>query len=145
MSRRAFGYLLLGLSAVFVAVGVWRGSVRLFGTLDDHWLTQIIPAESRPEPLAAAVEKQREELAAARQGGDAGQVQKAEDRLKQAEREQAKWAERWDKAVSRSPKLEGAVAIGSLVAAFWLGRMGWRRLQPVASHAEPGAAADGGA
>jgi hypothetical protein len=143
MSRRALGYLLLGLATAFAALGIWRGSVRLFGTLDDHWVPRIIPAEYRPEALTKAVEKQREELATAKQGGDAGRIQQAEDRLKRAEREQAKWAEQWDKAVARSPKVEAAISVGCLVVAFWLGRMGWRRLQPVRGEpAEPGAAPD---
>lgn len=123
MSRRVFGYLLLILATASAALGIWRGSVRLFGTLDDHWVTRIIPVENRPGPMAAAVEKQRELLATAKQDGDAGQVQKAEDQLKRAEQEQAKWSERWDKAVSRSSKAETAIGIGGLVVAAWLGRL----------------------
>ncbi len=145
MSRRAFGYLLLGLAAASAAVGVWRGSVRLFGTLDDHWLPSAVPASYRTEEAERQVDRRRQEVEAARAAGDPDGFQKAEGQLRSAEERRAKQAAKWERVVARSYKLEGLLGVGGLIVAGWLGRLGWRCLaRGKPRPAEPSAAADPG-
>jgi hypothetical protein len=124
VSGRGFGYVLLALAVLLAGVGVWRGCVRLFGTLDDHWLPAIVPEDQRPAGAEVAVEQRRQEVAAARVAGDAEKVRAAEERLRSAEEQRTGRAATWEKVVSRSYKLEGVIAVGGLLTAAWLGRMG---------------------
>jgi hypothetical protein len=79
--------------------------------------------------MEVAVEQRRQEVTVARVAGDPEKVRAAEERLQSAEERRSSRAETWEKVVSRSYKLEGLIGVGGLMAAAWLGRMGWRRVQ----------------
>jgi hypothetical protein len=78
--------------------------------LDDHWVLSAVAKDNlRPTTIDQAIRKQKE--------------------VEQND-EQVKRAEKWEALVSRSYQLEGNIAVGGLLAAIWLGWLGWRLALP---------------
>jgi hypothetical protein len=111
MFRRGTGWLLLALAIALGSLGIWRTWVRLFGTLDDHWMLSSVATDNlRPSTIDRAIRKQQD----AAQGDEAV----------------TKRARKWEALVSRSYQLEGSIGVGCLLAAIWFGWLGWRRVLP---------------